>query len=252
MGMVHNHESPGGMVFHTFGMISGVCIFLSMYPFHMRNVYTGAETFLFTNVYWTTFRQLCPAMGIWLLIGINTYPTAEAIESKGYTKLFCCTLHLSGAGMLFVGYMICELKVLGICPFKMPVGKGRPKIENRELNVRRFLAYLIIIGFFGFCCSQVALLLAKKQGICCPDEWKHAGNMVSPDSDKNEKDRLQTPEIWNTAYGGFLILKLVSFSFEELAGISMVFSHMAVWYYSEERHVDYGNEELQEVYEQEP
>uniref|UniRef100_A0A7S4QRH3 Uncharacterized protein n=2 Tax=Alexandrium monilatum TaxID=311494 RepID=A0A7S4QRH3_9DINO len=238
--MVHNHESPGGKLFYTFGMIAGVCIFVSQYPFHLRNVYTGDETVPGTTMYWTSFRQLVPSMGLWLLIGVNTYPTQIALSSTGHTKMFCVFLHLLGAGMLFVGYMVSELKCLGMFKFQ----KHRYlAIETREHRARTVLAWLILTGFVSFCVMQVLLNVVKKLKVCCPDEWVMKGERING-------ERMSQPEIVNTASGTFLMIKVLSFVFEDVAGCALVLSHLAIWYYCEERHVDYGEQMLQEVHHQ--
>jgi len=243
--MVHNHESPGGKLFYTFGLIAGICIFASHYPFHLRNVYTGDERFFGTRIYWTTFRQICPSMGLWLLIGVNTYPTQIALHSVGMTKMFCVFLHLLGAGMMFVGYMMCELKCLGMFRF---TSHEHLAIEKRERAVRTCLAWIISLGFVLFCAMQVCLNIAKKLGVCCGDEWKHKGEYVLDDD--NDKHRLATTELINTAKGTFLTIKVLSFVFEDIAGLALVFSHIAIWYFCEERHVDYGNQKLKTVFRQ--
>uniref|UniRef100_A0A7S2HUB7 Uncharacterized protein n=1 Tax=Alexandrium andersonii TaxID=327968 RepID=A0A7S2HUB7_9DINO len=243
--MVHDHGSPGGKLFYTFGLIAGVCIFASQYPFHLRNVYTGDETVLNTSIYWTTFRQIVPSMGLWLLIGVNTYPTTIALNSVGLLKMFCVFLHLLGAGMMFVGYMFCELKCLGLLGFRLhhPLA-----IEKTERRVRVFLAWTILLGFFLFCAMQVLLNVAKKLDICCGDKWALKGQSVK--DTRGHRHFLTSPEIIDTAKGWFLIIKIASFVFEDVAGLALVFSHIAVWYFSEERHVKYGEVRLREIYKQ--
>eukprot|EP00413_Alexandrium_margalefii_P049779 CAMPEP_0204606834 /NCGR_PEP_ID=MMETSP0661-20131031/59333_1 /ASSEMBLY_ACC=CAM_ASM_000606 /TAXON_ID=109239 /ORGANISM="Alexandrium margalefi, Strain AMGDE01CS-322" /LENGTH=317 /DNA_ID=CAMNT_0051618193 /DNA_START=71 /DNA_END=1024 /DNA_ORIENTATION=+ len=241
--MVHDQESPGGKLFYTFGLIAGVCIFQSQYPFHLRNVYTGNEKVWGTRVYWTTFRQICPSMGLWLLIGVNTYPTQIALDSPGYTKMFCVFLHLTGAGMMFVGYMVCELKCLHLKKYS---SHSFIDIEPKELRFRTFLAWTILVGFIFFCFTQVLLNVAKKSNVCCPDVWKMKGSVVH--NEHGHKMLLTETQLVNTASDMFLKIKVASFIFEDVAGVALVLSHLAIWYFSEERHVEYGNQRLKEVY----
>jgi len=250
--MAHNTESPAGKVFHTFGLIAGVSIFLSMYPTHLRNVYTFDEKVPCTALYWTTFRQIVPAMGIWLLVGVNTYPTPEAMASKGYTKMFCVLLHLAGAGMLFVGYMFAELHTLGIWPFRRQHPDAKwPAIEKTEMRCRTTIAILITLGFVLFCIMQVALVVAKKFDVCCPDEWILPGEVMNlTDHGGGLVTVRDTPQLQNTASGTYLWLKILSYFCEDIAGLSLVISHLAIWYFCEERHVDYGTSELHCVHYQ--
>lgn len=239
--MVYNNDSPGGKLFYTFGLIAGVCIFQSSYPFHLRNVYTGEAKVPGTPIYWTTFRQLGPSMGLWLLVGVNTYPTTVALQSRGFTKMFCVLLHLMGAGMMFVGYMVCEIQCL-----RSP--EVAPFIEPRERKVRQTLAILILGGFVLFCATQCFLNVAKKLDICCGDEWLLKGEHYTDHND--EPHLVSNPEIVNTASGTFLLIKIISFICEDVAGLALVFSHVAIWYFCEERQFDYGKETLKEVHHQ--
>jgi len=244
--MVHNTQSPAGKVFTTFGMIAGASIFVSMYPTHLRNVYTFEERVPVIGIYWTSFRQVVPAMGIWLLVGVNTYPMNVATESKGYTKMFCVALHLVGAGMLFVGYMFAELHNLGIWPFSRPKTKRWPEIEPPEMRTRRCIAYVITVAFALFGTMQVVILAAQHYEVCCPDEWKAPGEKIGDDIVRD------APQIVNTASGTYLWLKVASYLFEDVAGMALVLSHLAIWWFSEERHVDYGKSKLACVHYQDP
>lgn len=247
--MVHNQESPGGRVFHTFGMMAGVCIFTSWYPIHLRNVYTGADHLPLIRVYWTTCRQIVPPMGLWLLIGVNTYPGPVAINSVGHTKLACVFLHLVGAGMLFVGYLVCEMKCLGLCLFRAPKAT-KDVIKPRERFVRVLLSWTILAFFTLFCGLQVTLAFSKqgpdKSLICCMDKWAFKGDEVTTWDGRN-MTIMASPQIVDTATGSFLKLKIASFVCEDAAGLAVVLSHLAVWYFCEERHKEHGSIELEPI-----
>lgn len=248
--MVYNQDSPGGKIFHTFGIMSGMCIFMSWYPLHLRNVYTGKHHLpLLQNcgltIYWTTARQILPAMGLYLLIGVNTYPTPIAEASAGHTKFGCVVLHLMGAGMMFVGYLVCEMKCIGLSiEDKGPCAA----IQDRERIVRRILAYIILVSFGSFCLLQVALVTVKHldmtkedQPFCCADQWLLKGDKHGDVTITDE------PQINNTASGGYLYLKIASFCSEDIAGLALVISHLVVWYYCDERQYFYGEFELEDV-----
>jgi len=244
--MVHNQESPGGRVFHTFGMMAGVCIFMSWYPIHLRNVYTGPDCIPFFGVYWTTTRQLLPAMGLWLLIGVNTYPTPVAMNSAGKTKMGCVFLHLVGAGMMFLGYLVCEMKCLALLGFSR--SKNWKLIGSSEYRWRTALAMVILISFSMFSFIQVSMTMLKKsdylkEGV---DVWAFKGDIIT--SSDGQKHRIMAdPQIVNTASGMFLKMKIASFVCEDVAGLAMVLSHIAIWYFCEERHHQYGDYDLEAV-----
>eukprot|EP00927_Polykrikos_kofoidii_P078900 TRINITY_DN7569_c0_g1_i2.p1 TRINITY_DN7569_c0_g1~~TRINITY_DN7569_c0_g1_i2.p1 ORF type:complete len:390 (-),score=65.85 TRINITY_DN7569_c0_g1_i2:61-1179(-) len=250
--MVHVADSPAGKVFFTFGLISGGCLLVSFYPFMMRNVYTGYETVSIFPVYWTTVRHIVVPMGIWLLIGVNTYPLPVAKASPGGTMYFCCFLHLCGAGMMFVGYMLCEMKCMALCCFShvSTIDNLFLSIEGRERSVRRCLAITCAVGFVLFVFSQFAIAAAGSAGndvICCSDKWVMPGTIyVTPDGKERE---IGSPTVVDTASGLYLGLKLISFFTEVIAGLAIVFSHLAVWHYCEERHADVGLAPLEKVYD---
>lgn len=237
--MVHNQDSPGGRVFHTFGMMAGICIFMSFYPFHLTNCYTGDATLSLgpIEVYWTTLRQIFPAMGLMLLVGVNTYPLMVAYHSLWHTKMVCVFIHFVGAGMLFVGYLICELKCLAVLD-SMTLDVGRPRIGKNERAVRYVFAYLILVSFVCFVSVQAAMVVFKTR-ICCSDEWAMKGEEVTT-KDKKQITIMGEPQVVNTASDKFLWLKILSFVFEDLAGVCMVFSHLAIWFYCLERKTEHG------------
>jgi len=244
--MVHNQESPGGRVFHTFGMMAGVCIFTSWYPVHLRNVYTGSDSIPFFPVYWTTVRQLLPAMGLWLLIGVNTYPAPVAMNSAGKTKMGCVFLHLMGAGMMFLGYLACELKCLGLLGFHKT--KAWEATTTSERRWRTALAVVILISFTSFATLQVGMSYFKdtewlRDGV---DKWALRGDYVKS-ADGKEQRIMADPQIVDTASGMYLQLKIASFVCEDIAGLALVLSHIAIWYFCEERHHNYGDYDLEAV-----
>jgi hypothetical protein len=343
--MVYDRNSAGGRIFFTLGLIAGGCLFTSWYPYHLRNVYTGDACIHIwcgkwmrpfgISIYWTTLRQIMPPMGLWLLIGVNTYPVPIAQASIGHTKLACMFLHLSGASMLFMGYLLCELKAIGWLSFlfgglsnslavsnndasREVDGVGiEPDLEPKEKKVRGGLAVTVLICFVAFGASQIALNILKITHVCCNDKWAmtgsdimlerldsgtllnssanvsgmldegehvglthwdvsvtvkshhgqsgdhnmskhwsmwmhgspHFGEYREDDSTGAKHMRVeQEPELLDTASGAFFVVKVVSVLCEDVAGVALVLSHIAVWYFCEERHVPYGKYRLAKVH----
>mmetsp|Transcript_135777 Transcript_135777/g.290356 ORF Transcript_135777/g.290356 Transcript_135777/m.290356 type:complete len:234 (-) Transcript_135777:149-850(-) len=233
-------------------MISGACIFVSMYPYHLRNVYTGNEKVWPTSIYWTTVRQMLIPMGVWLFIGVNTYPAPLALASPGYTKLWCIALHGIGAGTVFVGYTVCEMKCLGLLGFRRR--DDFLAIEGKERHVRTLLAYMIVVFFCLFATFQCLIVFGPRYiSLCCADVWGSAGMEAMQKTQQGLVPMiLEQPQLLDTATGYLFLCKVASFICEDVFVMSMVFSHIAIWYYCEERHVEYGDTQLKEVYKQDP
>jgi len=236
--MVHERDSAAGRLFFTLGMITVVSIFQSWYPVHLSNVNTREDQVheRWLRVEWATIRQVVPMMGLLVLIGINTYPMQKAKASVGKTKMFSVMLHLFGAGMLFVGYTVCEMKCLGIFWFhqhpKLTEYFGRDVHTKRELMLRRVLVHVIGIFFCLFSYCQVGMILCPKGMLPTPDSWIKVGEAGN---------NSQEPQLGNTASGLYLTVKILSFVFEDIAGIVMVISHIAIWYFSDERTFGYAH-----------
>merc|ERR1719446_1755612 len=101
---------------------------MSWYPFCLRNEYTGPSSICCNLMYWTSFRQFVPTIGLFTLIGVSVYPTKIAAETNG--GILCLCIHLTGASMMFVGYMVCEFKCMEMFGFKLPT-----KIKKSFLDI---------------------------------------------------------------------------------------------------------------------
>jgi len=163
------------------------------------------------------------------LIGVNTYPSPVALHSKGKTKIGCVALHLLGAMMMFVGYLICEWKCLKLWPFTeenpayktmivpegdaptSPLSSPPAQVEHtNERWWRRLYAYVILIAFFLFGALQIVMFVVKDQKektdlFCCADTWlmrgetfiingtdKNSDNHTGNATDATDEIRLQT------------------------------------------------------------
>jgi len=248
---VHNRNSPAGKIFFTGCLIAAILFFLSWYPFSLRNVYTGPETTCCGSMYSTTFRQYMPTIGLLMLIGVSTYPSSVAKQTAG--GQVCVMLHLIGAGMMFVGYMLAEFKCIELCGFKHEeiVDYRYLSIEGAEHTLRATTISCMGFCFFLFLVFQGLLSLPASMAPCCEDTWILAGdwfNTTSP-SGMIVPHMLQVAHVNNTASGGYLAFKMGSYFAECFAGLCLLLSHFVVWYYCEERNVDYGYSALEMVFD---
>merc|ERR1712050_21248 len=127
----------------------------------------------------------------------------------------------------FIGYLVCELKCLGAISFV--VRPGLLAIEEKERNLRKCLAYTILAFTLGFGAIQFVLIFLKDQ-VCCADLW-----LVDGDNATLENGVRSTihgkPVLADSATGVYMKLKVISFICEDIAVISMVISHLVIWYF---------------------
>jgi hypothetical protein len=266
---VHDWNSAEGRIFFGFCLIAVLLIFQSWYPYELRNVYTGRAKIgvgKWRPMYWITFRQVFPTMGLLMLISVSTVPTSQATG----TSWFAVMVHLFGAFLMFVGYMVSELKCLGMCGFKGGKGWEYLDIEPQEFEHRKYLMFFVLIFYVAFCVLQVILIFSDPSWICCDDEYVAAGGEIGIFHSKTAieegpVDVLPTMEhlgnatfyymkldyLSNTASGPFLFVKIASYLTEVIAGLCVIFSHLVIWYHCEERHVEFAANSLVEVYDEE-
>lgn len=248
--MVYAWNSPQGRIFFGFCLISAFLIFQSWYPFELRNVFTGPETMGccgHTVMYWTTFRQLVPVVGLLTLICVSTVPSEVARP----TDVFAISVHLIGAAMMFVGYILAELKLLQMFCFKGRVQMKYLDLEPEERKQRAVLMIITLVAYLVFCVIQVIMVVAKDDSqICCHDVFPSAFQNMSQMAANSQGSRGGI-QVENTASGVILILKISSFMSEVIAGLSLIGSHIVIWYWCEERHVSYGKYQLLMVYDEE-
>lgn len=244
--MVHDWNSPQGRIFFGFCLISAFCIFQSWYPYELRNVYTGDDKMWLCGFecYWITYRQLVPTVGLLLLICVSTVPEEVATT----TDQFSVIVHLTGAFMMFVGYIHAETKCLAMCGRTGMVSRRFLDIEGAERKWRVAMMYIILLFFGLFCVLQVVMGGAKTDEVmCCHDKYgPHDGSDTSVEA--NMRKRMV---LIDTASGRFLQVKMASFTSEVIAGLALISSHLVIWYYCEERYVEFGRENIRAVYDEE-
>jgi len=259
--MVYNTSSGGGKCFFAFVLIGGVCMLSSWYPWQLRNVYIGDDLILgapwlgknnngkFRGISVLMLRQFLPPIGIMMVACIPAPPGAN----RHFTDKVSSVVHTLGAVMSIGGYAIIELYTLIKCE-SLPVKFDTVKAYNKgwgEWTTR--MAVVICCGFsivafqvFGMLCGQ-----AEKLGICCNDVWE----VPSPTELASLKTRGEgyyvedsiaaahgTKLLKQTASGTLMYFKLGEYWFEVLAGLFMLYSHLVIWWYCPERHIDLDEE----------
>merc|ERR1712137_234434 len=146
-------------------------------------------------------------------------------------------------------------KNLALCGFRSVYQQRWLDIEKgTERPLRVFLITMVLLNFFIFCGLQGVFFLASTDEImCCHDKY------VNPALMRNSSTGSEGPagvgfsqmELLDTASGYFLLVKMGSYATEVLAGLALLSSHLAVWYYCEEREVEYGLSKLAVVYDEE-
>jgi len=263
--MVWNTSSGGGKCFFAFVLIGGICMLLSWYPWRLRNVYIG-DDLKFPPAGWLGYnkqgrprgirvimlRQFLPPIGIMLVACIPAPPAAN----REFTDKVSSVVHTMGAVMSIGGYAFIELYTL-LGGDELPVKFDTVKSYNKgwgEWQVR-FVTILFCLFFigafqtFGVLCSQ-----ADKFGVCCGDVWEvpTGADLSWVKTHRNGslgfyyEDEMAAAQnkslIKQTASGTFLFFKLGEYWCEVFAGLTMLYSHLVIWWYCPERHIDLDEE----------
>jgi len=260
--MVWNTSSAGGKCFFAFVLIGGICMLSSWYPWSLRNVYIGDDLrfpppgWLGTNqlghprgIRILMLRQFLPPIGIMLVACIPAPPAAN----RDFSDTVSSIVHTMGAVMSIGGYAFIELYTLlgHNLPVKFdtikPYNKGWGEWRVRMGTVLFCLFFIGAFQTFGMLAGQ-----AHRFGICCEDQWEIPtqedlnylnttlgnGFFFEDDMAKAHNKHL----LKQTASGTFLFLKLGEYWCEVLAGLTMLYSHLVIWWYCPERHIDLSEE----------
>jgi len=264
--MVYNTSSGGGKCFFAFVLIGGICMLSSWYPWQLRNVYIGDDLmigppYLGKNangkdrgVSVLMLRQFLPPIGIMIVACIPAPPAAN----RQFTDKVSSIVHTLGAVMSIGGYAVIELYTLiraegkwGNLPVKfdtIQVYKGKWGEWTTRMGV--IICCLVCVG--GFQLFGVLLGQADRFDICCTDEWRvptekdlevlksHRGEGYYVEDSIAKAHQVKL--LYRAAYGPVLIFKLGEYWFEVLSGLLMLYSHMVIWWYCPERHIDLDEE----------
>lgn len=253
--MVYNIKSPEGKSFLAFCVVGAICILMSWYPWQLRNVYIGDDAVIFgcCGPTWLNVRQYFPPIGMLLVALIPACPPVNRTFGDKVTV----TLHTLGAVLMIGGYAVCEIFTL----FFSQNADRRLGVHFKpgEKFVRAVLIFISLACGIGF---QVAGAVAPAprdfkhaKEISCADIWvvpdsndlaelsrnftatqdgKYTALMVYAAEAMSQNQRL----LYDTADGRCLTIKRLEYWFEVFAGMFMIFSHLAIWYYCPERHLD--------------
>jgi len=248
--MVHDFQSAEGKVFFACCFSGALCILVSAYPFSLRNVYIGDQLGFIvpfcgksTSVSVLHLRQFFPPIGMMLVccITVTTGP-------RDFAARCAATVHTVGACMMIAGYIFFEIHALWFSPLV--------RCWPRERRMRKALIIICGICAIGFeVCGALSTLLSKHGVSCdssqssahslCTDKWRiptledidygirkqHNGSVIRMKIAHEDQQSL----LYNTARDGFLYLKMANFWFEVFAGLSMIGSHLIIWYFCPER-----------------
>mmetsp|Transcript_53108 Transcript_53108/g.137172 ORF Transcript_53108/g.137172 Transcript_53108/m.137172 type:complete len:332 (+) Transcript_53108:102-1097(+) len=231
--MVHNPQDPAGKCFFAFEFTSAFFIFMSWYPWELRNVYVGdsASIPFLNQLSWSMFRQFVPSAGMMLVATVTTTPFAQA-TSLDYV---CIGIHLTGAVMLFAGYAVVEAFAIGWGCVKQSEVTAKT-IGNMERKVRKFLLSGVVFWYTMFCALTGVLLLPLNEMGGHLDVWEP--KTVTHLTGSKSKEIV----LVDTASGWVLALKIASYASEVFCGLFLIASFMAIWYFCEERHSDLKDE----------
>jgi len=259
--MVYNSSSGGGKCFFAFVLIGGICMLTSWYPWQLRNVYIGDDLVLGAGWLGTNnngkprgvsvlmLRQFLPPIGIMMVACIPAPPGAN----RQFTDKVSSVVHTMGAVMSIGGYAFIELYTLIRCD-QLPVKFDTVKAYNKGWGewTTRFgvivCCLVCIAGFqiFGVLCGQ-----AEKLGVCCNDVWevpssKELKDLKARGEGFYVEDSIAaahgTKLLKQTASGPMMYFKLAEYWFEVLSGLFMLYSHLVIWWYCPERHIDLDEE----------
>lgn len=266
--MVRDPASPEGKVFFAFCMLGAICILVSAYPWCLRNVFIGHDHSRLIRplcgragerpiwVSLVSLRQFLPPVGLMMVV---------CIEVTSGPRTFCeavaAGVHTLGAVMMFLTYIAFEFHALWWSPVL--------KVCGAERVLRKWLAIAALVFSVGFqLCGVISSMCVKScnsgpvgkcsctndapYGKLCVDQWRvptlddveysnathHYGAWVLEVQAYAQRQEL----LLNTATGWFLTLKEANYWMEVFAGLSLLTSHLVIWYFCPERNVELGVE----------
>lgn len=234
--MVNDPTNPSGKCWMCFELLAALCIWLSWYPWELRNVYVGGDLKFF-GVPFLHWRAFVPPFGLLMVVLIPLSTRDDFANS------LASAIHLIGAVMMLGGHGLFEVYTLACAEFV--------RIGRRERQLRWIWCICCLVAGLGFAiCGQ--LLEHSKGSLCCGDVLR------IPTDDDIESARAnghtglalrnamaqETGEalLFDTAAGTILFLKYLRYWCEVAAGFSMIFGLITIWYFCPERRLELGNE----------
>lgn len=226
---VSRADTAANQVFFAFCLLGGLSIFMSWYPFHLENVYTGNHMFPFTGIRWVTLRQMLPTPGLILLAIVPM--TAKPLQH--FTDKVALLLHGVGAAMTFVGYFLCEYHVL----FVAKEQTWRDPLSNKQFVARLIPSIIFMLAFavFGIC-YVLDKVNTNSEMICCPDDWKEVStNFTLMVNGTSVQSTIKKKMLFDTARNGAFVIKVIGYLGEIVAFVMMMFNHIIIWFFCKER-----------------
>ncbi|CAE8681704.1 unnamed protein product [Polarella glacialis] len=241
--MVNDPRTPSGKCWKCFQLIAAISLWLSWYPWELRNVYVGGGVKLCSSCHlrhampFLHARTFIPPIGMLMVVLIPiASPAYEDFEDT-----FASYIHLSGAVLMLGGHGVFEFYTLAYAEFV--------HIEHKERMIRWIFCLLCLfngICFFttgnvgshaGLCCADVRRI-PTEMDIASARAHGHAGIAI-----RNELARESgTTMLYDTASGRYLALKYVSYWCEVFAGFSMIAGLATIWFYAPERKIQLSDE----------
>lgn len=218
--MVSNSSDPAGKLFQCFAVIGSILLLMSRYPLHLANAYSR-------NL--SGIRATVVPIGMLLVAWITIMPVAK----RRAVDKFVSSCHTLGAVSFMFGYTILELITI------QRLSRVLDSTQKRWRRAAMISALFFIVSFV------LAGHTLSNPHICCQDAWEPTpdafervyGNIT----ERSElyldllKQRYGSKVLINSAHGTFRHLKFLSFGAEVGTGLSVVASHLVIWYFCKER-----------------
>lgn len=245
--LVSDPDQPAGKAFFAFVLGGALCILISWYPWRLRNVYVGDDTWshgewgvkgLFLNL-----RSLLPPMGMTVVACIRVIPRPWRTSADN----MACNLHTLGAVSAIGGFCGLEFLTLTLYLNKVDLRSRRlpASIAGLQWGIRMGLTMACL---FCIICFQAGGFFYNKITWPHPDHWIMINETLVQSAKDNGKwdvaiaDRILEgkglPGLYDTATGSALFFKKMEFWGEVGAGLFMIVSHWVIWYFCEERWID--------------
>lgn len=234
--MVNDPTNPSGKCWMCFEVLAALSIWLSSYPWELRNVYVGGHLKFF-GIPFLHWRAFVPPVGLLMVVLIPLSTRDDFANS------LATTIHLIGAVMMLGGHGLFEVYTLARAEFV--------RIGRRERQLRWIWCVCCLVAGLGFAiCGQI--LEHSKGRLCCDDVWRIPTDNDIGSARANGHPGLALRDamaqesgvalLFDTASGTIMFLKYLRYWCEVAAGFSMIFGLITIWYFCPERRLELGNE----------